>query len=61
MDKKIKKVNGRLQRNGQTALFSGKADREIIMKFCNNLADKIDEIIEVINKQEQENGCAKAD
>ena len=56
MDKQIKKVNGRLRKNGQTALFSGKADREIIMQFCNNLADKIDEIIEVINKQEKENG-----
>jgi hypothetical protein len=60
MDKQIKKVNGRLRKNGQTdlftALFSGKADREIIMQFCNTLADKIDEIIEVINKQDKENG-----
>lgn len=56
MDKQIQKVKGRLRRNGEYALFSGKADREIIMQFCNNLADKIDEIIEVINKQEKDNG-----
>lgn len=56
MDKQIKKVNGRLRKNGEYALFSGKADREIIMQFCNNLADKIDEIIEIINKQEKGNG-----
>lgn len=55
MVKQIKKVKGRLRRNGEYALFSGKADREIIMLFCNNLADKIDEIIEVINKQEKDN------
>lgn len=55
MEKKIEKVKGRLRRNGEYALFSGKADREIIMKFCNVLADKIDEVIEVINKQEQQN------
>ena len=55
MDKQIKKVNGRLRKNGQTALFSSKADREIIIEFCNILADKIDEIIEVINKQEKGN------
>ena len=53
MDKPIKKVKGRLRRNGQNALFSSKADREIIMEFCNILADKIDEIIEVVNKQEK--------
>lgn len=56
MDKQIKKVNGRLRRNGEYALFSGKADREIIMQFCNNLADKIDEIIEVVNQGEKYNG-----
>jgi hypothetical protein len=56
MDKQIKKVKGRLRRNGEYALFSGKVDREIIMDFCNILADKIDEIIEVINKQEKDNG-----
>lgn len=56
MDKQIKKVNGRLRRNGQIALFSGKADREIIIEFCNMLADKIDEIIEVVNKREKDNG-----
>ena len=56
MDKQIKKVNGRLQKNGQTALFPSKADREIIMEFCNILADKIDEIIEVLNKREKDNG-----
>ena len=56
MDKQIKKINDRLRKNGEIALFSSKADREIIMKFCNILADKIDEIIEVINKQEKENG-----
>ena len=55
MDKQIKKVNGRLRKNGQYALFSSKADREVIMQFCNNLADKIDEIIEVINKREKDN------
>lgn len=55
MDKQIKKVNGRLRKNGQTALFSNKADIEIIMGFCNILADKIDEIIEVLNKREKEN------
>ena len=51
----VKKVNGRLRRNGHTALFSSKADREIMMEFCNILADKIDEIIEVLNKQEKDN------
>ena len=56
MDKQIEKVKGRLRRNGEYALFSGKADREIIMKFCNDLADKIDEIIEVVNQQEKGNG-----
>ena len=56
MDKQIKKVNGRLKRNGEYALFSSKADREIIMQFCNTLADKIDEIIEAINKKEKNNG-----
>ena len=56
MISKLKKVKGRLLRNGEYALFSGKADREIIMEFCNILADKIDEIIEVINKREKENG-----
>jgi hypothetical protein len=56
MNEQIEKVKGRLRRNGEHALFSGKADREIIMQFCNTLADKIDEIIEVINKQEKENG-----
>lgn len=55
MDKQIKKVNGRLRKNGQIALFSGKADREIIIEFCNNLADKIDEIIEAVNQQEKSN------
>lgn len=55
MDKQIKKVEGRLRKNGEYHLFSGKEDREIIMKFCNMLADKIDEIIEVINKQEKDN------
>lgn len=55
MDKQIKKLQGRLRRNGEYALFSGKEDREIIMKFCNMLADKIDEIIEVVNKQENNN------
>ena len=53
--KQIKKVNGRLRRNGEYALFSGKADREIIMEFCNILADKIDEIINVLNNQEKGN------
>ena len=56
MDKQIKKVNGRLRRNGEYALFSGKADREIIMQFCNTLADKIDEIIEVVNQREKGDG-----
>ena len=56
MDKQIEKVKGRLKRNGEYALFSVKADREIIMQFCNILANKIDEIIEVINKQEKNNG-----
>lgn len=56
MGKQIKKVNGRLRRNGEFALFSSKADREIIMQFCNTLADKIDEIIEVVNQREKENG-----
>ena len=54
--KQIEKVKGRLRRNGECALFSGKADREIIMQFCNILADKIDEIIEVLNKREKDNG-----
>lgn len=56
MEEQIKKVNGRLRRNGQTALFSSKEDREVIMTFCNVLADKIDEIIEVLNKREKDNG-----
>ena len=56
MDKQIKKVNGRLRKNGQYALSSSKADMEVIMEFCNVLADKIDEIIEVLNKREKDNG-----
>ena len=53
--KKIEKIGARLRKNGDTYLFSGKADREQIMKFCNILADKIDEIIEVVNQQEKRN------
>lgn len=54
--KQIEKVKGRLRKNDVFSLFSGRADREVLMSFCNLLADKIDEIIEVINKQEKENG-----
>ena len=53
--KKIEKIGARQRKNGDTYLFSGKADREQIMKFCNILADKIDEIVEFTNQKEKQN------
>lgn len=48
-EKQIEKIRGRLRRNDAFVLFSSKADCAELMKFCNIIADKVDEIIEVIN------------
>ena len=50
-EKQIEKIRGRLRKNDTFSLFSSKADCQELMKFCNILADKIDEIVEVINRR----------
>ena len=51
--KEIKKIGRRLRRNGDICLFPARANAEQLMNFCNILADKIDEIIDVVNKQKK--------
>ena len=49
--RKIEKIGVRLRKNGEIYLFSSKADREQIMKFCNICQiDNVDMAIENINK-----------
>lgn len=46
----MKLFNKRMRPNGQTSLFHTRADLNTVMKFCNELAEKIDEIVEAYDK-----------
>lgn len=59
MDKKIKKIKKlgmRARKNSNFCLFSANANTEVLMEFCNILSNKIDEIIDVVNQMEENDG-----
>ena len=46
----IKKLNLRLKRSGGSGLFhDSRADSRLLIAVCNELADKINEIVEEVN------------
>lgn len=46
----MKLFNKRMRPNGQTSLFHTRADLNTVMKFCNELAEKVDELVESNNR-----------
>lgn len=45
----MKLFNKRMRHNGQTNLFHTRADLNALVEFCNKLAEKVDEHIELTN------------
>jgi hypothetical protein len=46
----MKPFNKRMRHNGQTSLFHTRADLNILIEFCNKLAEKVDELIAENNR-----------
>ena len=46
----MKLFNKRMRLNGQTNLFHTRADLNVLTEFCNKLAEKVDEHIELTNR-----------
>ena len=54
MDRSIKKLTKKLRKSQDTSLFhDSRADVRSIMEVCNELTDKVNEIIELLNEQER--------
>ena len=46
----MKKIGVRLKHNGDICIFHTREDLAQIMKYCNLLADKVDELVEKNNE-----------
>lgn len=50
----IKKLTKKLRKSRDTSLFhDSRADVRSIMEVCNELTDKVNEIVEILNEQER--------
>ena len=49
----MNKFNKRLRPNGEMSIFHARADINELVKFCNGLADKVDELVTENNRLSQ--------
>lgn len=54
MPQPIKKIDIRLNRTGGGMFHDSRADSRLLAKCINQLSEKLDEVIDLCNKQEEE-------